>query len=286
MRPLWSQTIPAPLQGLVLARERAWVLAWEGNDGLHLFGQGGKRQALIRTPAAISRACCSDNGSRYAIAASATGQVWLLAPDLTVCWERVLPQPATALALDPLGEYLVAADRAGQVYLIDQQGRRVWHAASARPLHHLAFVPEKPLLVGTADFGLVVCFDARGRLLWRDGLASHVGSLAVSGDGAAVVLACFSDGLCCYAHDRGTPQRLPLDVPCHLAAVSYSGQLLLTASPGRVSLRRPDGTLCDHFLTESAPVALALGPQKDPVVLGFSDGKVLCLEGDGECGPA
>jgi hypothetical protein len=278
MQMSWSQSVAAPLKGLALARERGGLLAWDEQDGLHLYNEQGAQQARIQAPAPLTAACSADDGNSHAAASAAGGQVWLFAPDLTVRWQRRLSQPVTALALDPLGEYLAVADRGGQLYLIDRLGKPVWQASTPRPLHHLSFVAEKPVVLGCADFGLVVCVDARGELLWRDGLVAHVGSLSVSGDGSQVVLACFSEGVCCYAHDRGTPERLAVDLPCALAAISYAGDLLLTASRNqRVCLRERGGGLRDHFLPDAPVVALALGPANGPVVLGLANGQILSL---------
>jgi outer membrane protein assembly factor BamB len=273
VHPLWTQKVSAPLRGLSLARERGWVLAWDAQDGLHLWDRAGRRQAHRPAPAALTAAACADDGGSVA-ACGGRGQVWLLAPDLTPRWERTVPQRAAAMAIAPLGENVAVADAGGTLHLFDGAGRTVWQASTPRPLRHLAFVPERPVLAGSADFGLVVCLDADGRCLWRDGLVAHVGSLAVSGDGA-IVLACFTEGLCCYAVDRPQPQRLPQAAPCHLAALSYAADTLLTAGPeNEVCLRERDGAVRARFGAEGPVVALALGALGDFAALALTEGKV------------
>jgi hypothetical protein len=283
MRLHWSQTLTEPLRGLALARERGMVLAWDAADGLHLYNRKGERQALIRAPAPVAAAGCADDGASYAVAAADPPRVWLLAPDLMPRWDCPLPQPPVGLALSPLGERLAIACAGGALHVLDGKGRPCWQADTPRPLRHLAFVPERPILVGSADFGLVMCFDAAGQCLWRDGLVAHVGSLAVSGDGDPIVLACFSDGLCCYAVGRGTPQRLPLPGPCPLAAVSYVGDTFLTAErSARVCLRKRDGRVLDEWEAEAPPVALALAALADYAVLGLvaPHASTLCAVGN------
>jgi outer membrane protein assembly factor BamB len=271
---LWTQKISAPLRGLSLARERGWVLAWDAQDGLHLWDRAGRRQAHRPAPAALAAAACADDGGSVA-AAGGRGQVWLLAPDLTPRWERAVPQPALAVAIDPFGEHVAVADGGGGVHLFNREGRPMWQASTPRPLRHLTFVPEKPVLVGSADFGLVLCLDAGGTCLWRDGLVAHVGSLAASGDGGAIVLACFTDGLCRYAVDRPQPQRLPQAAPCHLAAQSYTADTLLTAgAENEVCLRERDATVRARYSAEGAVVALALAALGDFAVLALAEGKV------------
>jgi hypothetical protein len=140
-------------------------------------------------------------------------------------------------------------------------------------------VAEKAALVGSADFGLVACFDAAGRVLWRDGLVAHVGSLAASGDGGAIVLACFTEGLCCYGLERPRPERLPQAAPCRLATVSYTGDLLLTAGlEDRLFLRQRDGAVRDELALGGAPADLALGPLGEYAAVALADGRLLGLD--------
>src|SRR5262249_37260907 len=146
-------------------------------------------------------------------------------------------------------------DMMGGLHLFDRQGKAVWKVTTPRPLRYLAFIPEKPMLAASADFGLVACFDAAGKPLWRDGLVAHVGSLAVSGDGAVIALACFTEGLCCYAVDRGQPQRIAQAAPCNLAAISYTGDVMLTAGLNdQAALRDREGAVREEFTADGAIV--------------------------------
>jgi hypothetical protein len=280
VRLLWSQTTSASLCGLSLARERGWVLAWDAQHWLYLFNQAGQRQAQRPAPTALSAACCADDGSCYA-ATGVDGPVWLLAPDLTPRWERSVSRPV-ALALDPFGQYLAVAAGDGTLHVFDRTGRSRWQTANPRPLRHLAFVPERPVLVGSADFGLVACFDATGRCLWRDGLVAHVGSLATTGDGSMVALACFTEGLCCYALEPRRQWLVPQAAPCRLAAVSYSGDQLLTAGlDPRLFLRERAGAVRGEFTLDRSPVALALGALGEIAFAALPDGKIVALETQG-----
>jgi hypothetical protein len=273
---LWSQTVPAPLHGLTLARERDGVLAWDGQDSLFLFNHAGTIQARAPSPTPIAVACGADDGSAYAMGGAQAPVVCWLAPDLAPRWQRSLPQRATAIALEPLGQYVAVADAGGALHLFDRRGHRVWQATTPRPLWHLAFVPEKPILVGAADFGLVLCFGASGECLWRDGLVAHVGALAVSGDGSSILLACFGDGLYRYNVAGPQPQRIPLDGACHLAALSYAGDCLLTAERDhRVRMRAADGTLRDQAGLDGPAIALALGPLGNYGIVGLANGTLL-----------
>lgn len=275
----WSQSVPSPLRGLSLARERETLLAWDGEQGLFLFDQAGTLQAQRPSPVPIAAAGCADDGNAYAVASRGTPMVCCLAPDLSPRWQRPLPQRATALAMEPLGRRLAVADAAGTLHVLDEGGRTLWQATTPRPLHHLAFVPEKPILVGTADFGLVLCFGASGECLWRDGLVAHVGALAVNGDGSSVLLACFSDGLYRYRITEPEQQCIPLESICSRVAASYDGDCLLTADhENRLYLRDRMGILRDQTQTEAPVVAIALGALGDYAVAGLADGTLLWFD--------
>src|SRR5438270_336566 len=217
-RLTWSFRTAARPAGLLLTRERGAFLAWDENAWLYLLNAFGEPQAQRKMPSPLRAACCAEDGSAYA-AVGAQGEVWWLTPDLTPRREQSLRRPAVAAALDPFGRYLAVAESHGRLSLFDAEGNLVSRASSPRPLHRLVFIPEAPLLVGSADFGLVACFDAAGQCVWRDGLVAHVGSLAVTGDGSRIVLACYSDGLRCYSATGEKLGQLALKEPCHLAAV-------------------------------------------------------------------
>jgi hypothetical protein len=273
VQTLWSHSHTAAWRGLAQTRERGLTLAWDARHTLHLFNRRGQPQAQWPCPAEVIDAACADDGGSFA-AVGGQGEVWLLAPDLTVRWERRVSTSTAAVALEAFGHYLAVSDGGGTLYLLDQQGRTVWQALNPRPLHHLAFVPEQPWLVVSADFGLAACYDSAGRCVWRDGLVAHVGSLAVSGDGSSIVLACYSEGLCCYRkNDPKTRRFLPDTAPVHRAAMSYDGKTLLsTDRESAVVWRNADGTIRREMKCAAKPVALALDALGERVVVAFADG--------------
>jgi hypothetical protein len=284
IRPTWSHILPTKPRGLALARERGWLLAWDNNQWLYLLNRAGERQAQWHAPERLATAACADDGSAYA-AVGGRGEVWWLAPDLMPRWERVLPQAATAAALDPLGQYLAVSDARGGLHLFDQAGRPVFQVHAARPLCHLAFVPAAPYLVGSADYGLVACFDAAGRIVWRDGLVAHIGSLAVTGDGGQINLACFSEGLQRYAVSGKNLGRLALADPCRLAAITFDGRcLLVTGLDNQLRLLDGEGkTVASHELDQPA-TALALGAVGETAAVALVDGPIIGLDLGGLAG--
>jgi hypothetical protein len=277
-RPLWSLTTAGCPRGVALAREKGWALAWDDHDWLYLLNHRGERQAQFHCTSPPAAACCADDGSAYA-AAGSRGEVWWFTPDLMPRWERSVGHAAVAAALDPFGQYLAVSDARGNLRVFDVYGRAMAHTQTPRPLHYLAFVPEAPVLLGSADLGLVAGFDLTGHCLWRDGLVATVGSLAVSGSGDRVVLACYSEGLRLYNFTGQKQGHVALPEPCRLALLTFDGRLTLVVGPGnRVLLIDRKGQTVVTPAVEQPVVAAALGALGDTLVLAQTDNRVVGLD--------
>lgn len=278
MRLAWSRPLPAPPAGLSLAREPGTLLVRDQEHHLGRYDRAGQLELRQRAPASLTASAISDDG-RVVAAAGRRGQVWLLTLDFVRLWERSVSGRPVAVALDGFGARLAVADEAGGLTVFDRDGQEVWRAASPRPLLHLAFVPELPILLGCAEYGLVCAFDDRGQMLWRDGLVAHVGSLAVTGDGSRAVLACFTDGLNCYAAMSPKRTALARAAPSRLAALDYRGEMLLTTGLANELARRgPDGDVRGVLLLSSSPLALAVDALGLSTVAVLSDGTLAGVE--------
>src|SRR5205085_10213778 len=118
-----------------------------------------------------------------------------------------------------------------------------------------------------------------GRQRWRDGLVAHVGSLAVSGAGEPIALACFSEGLCRYGLDGRPRTPLTLDEPCRLAALTFDGGRILAAvMSNRVLLLDGEGKTLAGYQPGEPVVALALGALGDYAALALADGRLVGLD--------
>jgi hypothetical protein len=268
------------LRGLSAARERGGLLLWDAKHNLFLFNHAGQRQAQAKAPGDLVAACAAADG-RSCVAVGEQGQVWLLAPDLTPRWQRSIDVRCTAVALDGFGERIAVAGGDGSLHLFDETGTPLWKTGSPRPLHFVGFVPERPALAASADYGLVACFDRAGRCVWRDGLVAHTGSLTTTGDGSTVALACYSEGVVCYPLLGGPKGRRTLSglAPCRLLALSYAGDVWLTAGlEPRVVLRRPDGTVRAEADIPGPAVGLALHPLGVEAVVATADGQLIGLD--------
>jgi hypothetical protein len=243
---------------------------------LYLLDRKGTRQAQFRAPKDLTCSACSEDGLHLA-AGGRDGDLWWLAPDLMPRWQLTLGKRVEAVALDALGHHVAASDSAGGLHLFTRRGRPVWSYTAPRPLRFLTFVPESAFLLASADLGFVACLDAKGKLTWRDAPMSNVGSLAVSGSGARVVLACYSDGLGQYSVSSGRPHYLPQPEPVRLACLAYDGTRTLTADlKGSLTLRSAAGQPPDEHRPEEPATTLALFAPGDRFVTGSASGTVRC----------
>jgi hypothetical protein len=274
----WSYNLPASPRGFCLAREKRWLLVWDDRNALCLLDGAGRLQAQRLFSGKLTAACCADDGSALA-AVGSRGEVWWLAPDLTSVWERKLPAPAQAAALESFGQYLAVADARGGLHIFDRQGRPMTQVESPRPFQHLAFVPAGIYVAASADFGLVACIDLQGRWAWRDGLVMHVGALAVAGNDGGVILACYTEGLQRYA--LSGERRTPFSTvePWQRVAASFDGRVLVAAGLSkRLHVLEGDGRLRCTYALDAPPTALAVAALGDQAFVALPDARILALD--------
>src|SRR5439155_14200038 len=141
-----SYSSPTPLRGLRQAREPGTLLVWDANHILTWLSPKGEVKARWEAPAPVASVDCADDGSATAVA-GATGQVWFLAADQKLRWQRSVGAKTLSVAVAPFGGVLAMVDGGGTVHILDDMGNELARAGNPRPLLHLAFVPERPLLV-------------------------------------------------------------------------------------------------------------------------------------------
>lgn len=271
----WSQKLGAAARGLVLARERDWLLAWDAHHWLYLLDQAGQRQAQMRFTGALACASFADDGSAV-VAVGSQGEIAWLAPDLMPRWRQSVPNPPLAVAVDSFGQFAAISDRAGNLTILDRLGQTTTTLQTPRPLHHLAFVPAEPVLLGCADLGLVICLELDGKVRWRDGLFANAGSLTASTNGSRILVACFSEGLQEYDLQGQKKDKLPVPEPCRWAALACTGQFILMAgtTSQRLLLLNAEGhTLASQAMSQEI-AALALSPLGDRAAAALADGTV------------
>jgi hypothetical protein len=277
--PLWTHRLAATPGGVSLARESGHVLAWDQNCWLVLLGRNGRLQAQTRLDAGIAAAAISDDGSAVVVADERGAITWRT-PDLAVRWEHRVSRRPFAAALDTLGRALAVADASGAVHLVAPDGRPPWPPISLpRPIIHLAFAPTAPALFAAADFGLVTCMDLGQRQpAWQDSPVVHVGGLAVAGNPAVAVAACFSEGLRRYALTGTTLalRNVPTPEPCRFVATTFAGdQFLVGGVFGGLHRLAADGTVLSADKTEQPLAGLAWSPRGEAAVIALADGRVM-----------
>jgi len=293
-RPLarWSQLTDAPLAGLALAREAGLILAWDDAHNIHLIDVAGRRVRTNRAPVPLNRVAISDDGSQI-VAVSRDGDVWWLAPTLEPRLQQGKHRNLIGAALSPRGELLAASLSDSHTLIFDQNGRRLVNLLTTRPLKHLNFLAGQPCLVGAAEYGLVACFDLDGEPRWQDALWSSAGHVTTSGEGYAILVACYGHGIQRYAldgtnegayHVGGGVARVSIDFDGRLfAAATLEGELLLLNAVGHVLWRD----------TLPKPVKeLAIDAAGEFVVYGLETGEITLLDvfpraasGDGGTAP-
>jgi hypothetical protein len=224
---VWTTPLDESPLGLLHQREAGGLVVWGERGGLTALSRRGTVQARTRFPEP-PRVAVADDGS--AVVAATADQLSWLAPEQQARWQRSIPSPATAVALDPFGRFLAVADGQSRLEILDRDGRRVLTAECPRPFRHLVFVPAAPALIAAADFGLLARLELpSGEWAWRASVVAHVGGLAVADSGEPVVLACYSAGLRRFSA-AGKPVPTP-DLPGQSVAVTFDGRLTVVLGP-------------------------------------------------------
>jgi WD40 repeat protein len=280
MRRLWSFQSSAAIRCIRAAREPGKLLVWEANQLLTWLSSAGEVGARREAPWPLTAVDCADDGSTV-VAAGTSGQMGSLGADFKPRWQRTLSADALAVAVSPFGDVVAVADAGGTIHFLDAAGRDIARASNPRPFHHLVFIPERPLLIGSADFGSVSALDLAGRRRWHDAPVAHCGSLATTGDGRLIALACFSDGVSLY-NVRGEKRNgSPRPGPCRIVALSYDGSIYLTAGlDGCVRMHDRFGQTRSDFRPAAAVTSLALNALGTTAFIGLADGQVLAMGPD------
>ena len=273
----WNWFANGSLKGCGLLRERQWIYAWDDGGSIYLLDLLGNLIAQRRAPRAILGLSGADTGDCL-VALSRRGEIWWLDETLEPRLEVACPFEPLSVAVDPHGYYAVASGQGGENVICNNAGRKVSQFETTRPLRHLAFVPSAPLILGAGESGLVTCFDLEGDNLWYSTLFWNVGGMAVDGDGAALLLACFGHGLVRFDCDGVREGTYRYDASPCLVALDFEGSTILTASlelqlteltyEGAIRAERP---LADR------PVGMAVDALGRYAILAFGSGELRFL---------
>jgi hypothetical protein len=272
---VWTTPLDESPLGLLHQREAGGLVVWGERGGLTALSRSGTVQARTRFTEP-PRVAVADDGSDVAVATS--GQLMWLAPDLRPRWQRSIPSPATALALDPFGRFLAVADAQSRLEVLDRDGRQVLAVESPKAFHHLAFVPAAPALIAAADFGLLARLELpSGEWAWRASVVAHVGGLAVADSGEPVVLACFSAGLRRYsAAGKAVPTP---ELPGRSVALTFDGRLtVVLGTDDTLTGLNPLGEVVLSGTVDEPVRAMALSALGDTAFVATAGGAVRALD--------
>jgi hypothetical protein len=233
----WTRRLPSAPVRVLLARE-VWRILVQEVDALRFWDGRGEADQFVSLESPLRCLHLSDLANLL-VTIDERNRLLGFSSELEQLWHLPWDRPLRAVAVAPLGQQFAVADDQG-VSVMNTRGERLWRTITPRPLHHLAWIPETLSLVGAADLGLLCGFDRGGTIRWREGLMTHIGSLAVRGDGHEILLACFSDGIRVRQQDRSGCPLLAGSTPCRALAASYSADVLFTLDLEARGLERLD----------------------------------------------
>ena len=261
----WSVVTDAPLKGMALAREAGAVLAWDEADQLYRINARGEFQSVARAPGRIQAATISDDGSIVGLLGEGS-RLWVMDGDFTLLHERASVADPLSIAVDPHGKYLAVGSKLNLIQFYSAQHARLAGRVETRqPLSTIVFVPNEPFLVGIGAFGSIAGIElyakgATGHLdgetAWYEPLMSGVGRLATTGDGAMILVSCFTHGVQRHSiagksegayHLGGSASQAVPDFAGRIIAVATGeGELAVLSGTGNVRWRDtlPSPAIC------------------------------------------
>jgi len=254
----------APLKGMALAREAGVVFAWDEADQLYRINARGEFQSVARAPGRIVAAAISDDGSVVGLLGEGS-KLWVMDGDFTLLHERNSIADALSIAIDPHGRYFAVGSKLSVVQFYSTHAKLAGRLETKQPLSSLLFIPNQPFLVGIGAYGSIAGIElfakgASGHLdgatVWYEALMSGVGRLATTGDGAMILVSCFTHGVQRHNlegksegayHLGGSASQAVPDFSGRLIAVATSeGELAILSATGNVRWRTtlPHPALC------------------------------------------
>ncbi len=274
----WTFATDAPLTGLQLARETGEVLAADETGGLYRIDRRGEYSAVNRLREPIREIAWSDDG-QSAVALVGDSQIHRFDRRLQIEWTLNLPELCLQLAIDPYGQYLVVSLADSGNLVFDAMKRRIAGFETIRPLKHLRFLTTESTIVGAAEHGLICCHALDGEQIWQEKLWSNVGEMTTTGDGDLIYIAGFTHGVQTFDGHGDAIGSYIVEGTVNRLATSYEPHRLIAATVERhLYWLDADGELLWSALTPCDVVRLSCDPLGEWTVIGFADGKIICLD--------
>lgn len=287
--PAWSVVTDAPLRSMCLAREAIRVLASDDAGQLYLIDGQGQFLSVSRAPGPVVAAAISDDGSLIALLGEGN-RLWLLGADLETIDDREVVTDATALAVDPHGRYVAVASKMNVVQFYNHYGKQAGRFETRQHLSHLAFVPSTPDIVGVGAYGSISCYELTtsgsgklaGDLAWTHQLMSGVGRLATTGDGAMILVACFTHGVQRYDLRGRNEGAYHLGGSAAIAVPDFAGRTIGVATQeGGLAILNGTGNVRWRTELPRPAAALEVDALGRYLIYGVGTGEIVCLDFQG-----
>ncbi len=276
----WTFSTEAPLVGLRLARESGEVLAADAAGGLYLLNRKGRISGLSRGPSPIRAIAWGDTGGG-GVALVGKNKLYWFDQNLKFDKKVVLSEKALNVALDAHSQYAVVSLADGSNLIFDSPRKPIRTFETNQPLVHLDFLVREPAILGVAGYGMLCKFDFRGNEIWRENLWSEVGGMAVTGNGSAILLACFSHGIQRYnAAGRSDGSYQLGETVSHVSSSFGPYRMLASSVEQQLYWLDFDGRVLWMAQPSETLVAAACDPLGYGAVCGFESGQVLRVSWD------
>ena len=265
----WAVMTDAPLKGMGLAREAGAVLAWDEADQLYRINSRGEFQSVARAPGRIVTATISDDGSIVGVLGEGS-RLWIMDGDFTVQHDRTTIGDPLSLTVDPHGRYFAVGSKLNVVQFYTNHGKSAGRIETRQPLSSVVFVPGQPFLIGIGAYGSIAGIELfpkgttghlDGETIWYEALMSGVGRLASTGDGAMILVSCFTHGVQRHNlagksegsyHLGGSASQAVPDFSGRVIAVATSeGELAILSGTGNIRWRTTMPHPATHLETDA-----------------------------------
>ncbi len=283
----WTVVTDAPLKGLALAREAGAVFAWDEADQLYRIDASGQFQSVARAPGKIVAAAISDDGSLVAVLGEGA-RLWLLDGDFELAYERPTISDPLALAIDPHGRYVAVSSRINLVQFYTRHAKAAGKFETKQPMSSLVFVPDKPFLLGIGAYGSIagVALMPRGTTgtldggtVWYEALMSAVGRLATTGDGAMILIACYTHGVQRFDLDGHAEGAYHLGGSAGHAVPDFAGRTIAVSTlEGDLAILSGAGNVRWRTTLNRPAMALETDALGRYVIYGQATGEIVRLD--------
>ena len=274
----WSVATEAPLVALEYARETGDLLAADESGTLSRIDPTGRVSNVTQARTPVRGLAWSDTGAGGAVLVDQTKLYWF-DERLRFTSSAELPGRTSAVAIESQARYVAVALSDGLVVIHDPNRKVVRHFDAGQPFVRMRFLLDQPAIVGVAEYGLLACHHFEGDRIWVEKLFSGVGDMAITGDGKAVLLACFAMGVQCHRRDGAHLGSYQLGGTVNRVATSFVSKRIGAATIERhVFWLDTDGDVLWQGEAPDEVFALHCDPLGRGLIAGLKSGRIVRMD--------